>query len=128
MRTPFARVAIALTQADRKVEHHGSMAQIKLEEMDPAVEASKALGFYAKSGLFRCWSRPARKNVYAGWVSVYGFMAEEGSVNFDSARDQVANFRPDNAQWTDEWVPYGVIEPLLFACTGEASGLSPMAE
>jgi hypothetical protein len=128
VRTPFARVAIALTQADRKVEQFGSSAQVRLEAMDPATEASETLGFYARQGLFQALEPAARGLVYAGWVSVYGFIQDEGSVNFDSANDRIAIFRPDDARWTDKWFPFGVIEPFLFACTGEVSSLKQVSE
>ena len=99
--TPFARVVIALTQADRTVEKFGSSAQMKLEEMDPADVASKTLGRYAKNDLFEALGSAASKQVYAGWVSVYGFIPNEGSVNFDSVNDRIAIFRADDASWLD---------------------------
>jgi hypothetical protein len=128
VRTPFSRVAIALTQADRKVEDFGSSAQTMLEEMDPAETASATFGYYAKHGLFQALDPPARDQVYASWVSVYGFIPNEGSVNYDSSHDRIAIFRPDDARWTDDWIPYGVIEPFLFACTGEVIGLKKVQE
>jgi hypothetical protein len=130
VRTPFARVAIALTQADRKVEQCGSSAQKTLEELDPADEATRTLGVHAKAGLFQALGEAAQRNVYAGWVSVYGFIPDEGSVNFDSVNGRIAIFRPDDAKWTDDWVPHCVLEPFLFACTGDAEGLAlkPLAD
>ncbi len=129
VKTPFNRVAIALTQADRKVEEFGSSAQKILEEdLDPADAAAETFGYYATHGLFQALDPPARDLVYASWVSVYGFIPREGSVNYDSTHDRIAIFRPDDARWTDEWIPYGVIEPFLFACTGEVIGLKKVRE
>ena len=130
VRTPFDRIAIALTQADRLVEGFGSSAQTTLEGRDPAREASSTLGYFATHALFQALDPPARKRVYAGWVSVYGFIPKEGSVNYDSTQDRITIFRPDNARWTDDWIPYGVLEPFFFACTGESEvvGLKQVTE
>ena len=126
-KVPFERVVLALTQADRRVEDLGSSALMKLEEQNAAEAAREAIGFFAMSSLFGALEPSARNNVYAGWVSVYGFIPEEGSVNFDSTTDRVAIFQ-ENAKWTDDWHPYGVLEPFLFACTGRHLKLEKVAE
>jgi hypothetical protein len=117
-----------MTQADRKVEQFGSSARLRLEELDPAAEAAETIGFYARSELFQALEPVARKNVYASWVSVYGFIPVEGSVNFDSKNERIAIYRENDAKWTDDWLPYGVIEPFLFACTGATAGLRQLPE
>jgi hypothetical protein len=127
-RTPFERVAIAMTQADRLVVDFGSSAQMELQKRDPAQDATETLGFYAKSALFQALEPVARKNVYAGWVSVYGFIPNEGSVNFQTSANRIEIFRPDDARWLDDWHPLGVIDPFLFACTGQNGNLSQLKE
>lgn len=120
---PFQRVAIVVTQADRLVEDFGSTALSELEQRDASAEASKAMGFFALSGLFQALSPEARERVYAGWASVYGFIPMEGSVNFDSEQNRMAIFKEDDARWTENWFPYGVVAPFVFACTGKTSNL-----
>lgn len=127
-RVPFERVVFAMTQSDKLVEHYGVGALSRLEDMNAATHATDALGRIATGELFEALSPAARAQVYAGWVSVYGFVPSEGSVNFDSANNRIAIFDPDDAGWLDDWVPHGVIEPFLFACTGTPGGLKPVTE
>ena len=64
--------------------------------------------------------------MYAGWTSVYGFIELEGSVNFDATTGQMVIFRDDTAKWVDNWYPYGVVEPFLFACSGRVVKMHPL--
>lgn len=123
---PFERVAIAVTQADRQVEQFGSSALDRLEALDPAQSAAETMGRHARDGLFKALRPQARQMVYAGWTSVYGFIELEGSVNFDATTGQMVIFRDDTAKWVDNWYPYGVVEPFLFACSGRVVKMHPL--
>ena len=125
-RVPFERVVMVMTQADRLVEDLGNGAQIELEQRNAAAAVSDAMGFFARSSLFQSLQPATLSKIYAGWASVYGFCPGEGSVNYDSKADRIAIYRENDAKWTDHWHPYGIVEPFLFACTGEPVNLVPM--
>lgn len=109
------------------MEHHGSSAQAELEALNPADEATKALGAYAKASLFQSLESVAREHVYAGWASVYGFVPGDGSVNFDKHKNRIAVYREMDGKWTDEWFPIGIAEPFIFAATGSCLNIAKVA-
>src|SRR5262249_53440193 len=81
---PFQRVAIMLAQADRLVERQGTNAATALARLDPARHVRQLIGDIALSDLFLRLLPEARSQVYCGWSSVYGFIPEDGAVNFIS--------------------------------------------
>src|SRR5262249_31323472 len=76
-RLPFERVAVVLTKADRLVADAGVNAEAELARLDPVDYARGLLGRFALSDLFTHLDEAARRQVYCGWASVYGFIPND---------------------------------------------------
>lgn len=114
---PFRRVAIVLTKADRYFLEEGPHAQSKAETTSPVERMNEILGDFGRAILLRYLDR-GRVKVACGWASVYGFVPNEGTPNYDPENDRLLVFDPENPQWLNLWRPFRVLDPFVFVATG----------
>ena len=134
---PFDRVAIVLTKADQIVKDEEHNALKTLQGLDPWPYAEKVLGPTALSDLVRYLRPDARPAIYCGWASVYGFVPNDGCVNY-KIEDGVEKLRvysknpngngPANPQFINDWRPFRLLDPFIFVATGRKMNLQPIPE
>ena len=125
------RVAIILTKADVLVGDQGASARAELERMDPWRYAlDSAIGIIPIRHLLQYLRPECHRAVRCGWASVYGFIPEDGAVNVVSTEDgdRLAVYNPHEASWVNQWHPYQVLDPFVFAATGNPMGLKPLPD
>ncbi len=109
------RAIICLTKADKRYYNAGRNARGCADRSDPWDLATKLL---SADGVAALQSIVKPGNVYARWISSYGFLPD-GSANFDPA---TGGFLADDLEPSDAarfWEPYGVLESFMFLADGQ---------
>lgn len=110
------RAIVCLTKADKRYHEAGRNAKGCADRSDPWDLATKLL---TADGVAALQSIVKAGNVYARWISSYGFLPD-GSANFDP---QTGGFLADDLDPSDAarfWEPYGVLEAFMFLADGHA--------
>lgn len=130
-RLPFDRVAVVLTKADQVVSADGYAARERLEAKNVWDQLVSVIGRGSIPNLMRYLKDDARTQVCCGWSSVYGFVPDDGSPNFEIGKDGVgrlAVFEEPDGGFLNKWEPYRVLDPFVYVATGDKMGMTPITE
>ncbi len=122
-RSDIQRAIVCLTKADKRYYETGRNARGCVERSNPWDLATKLLTADGVAALSEV-VKPG--NVYARWISSYGFLPD-GSANFDP---HTGGFLADDLEPSDAaraWEPYGVLESFLFLADGQPRGATRLA-
>jgi hypothetical protein len=123
---PFKRIAVILTKAEKRVSYRRG-ADKDVANLCPAMRLQELLGESLPT-LDNYKQRDVR--IACGWVSTFGFVANEGSPNYDpetkDGRERLRSSQ-DGAPIIDKirlWRPFRLLDPLIYLATGELGTLT----
>ena len=119
---PFDRVAIVLTKCDAHFMNMRRYAEGEAQD-DPW---RRAFDMVTPAGLGVLLSRLKKHTqIGCGWASAYGFIANEGTANFNPHTGGLRTYHPDysDVDRIRSWRPFRVLDPFIFLATGHAAGL-----
>ncbi len=117
-RSNIQRAIVCLTKADKRYYEAGRNARGCAERSNPWDLATKLL---TADGVAALQEIVKPGNVYARWISSYGFLPD-GTANYDP---HTGGFLADDLEPSDAaraWEPYGVLESFLFLADGQPRG------
>jgi hypothetical protein len=112
------------------VEAEHARAVEVIARLDPVRYTREHLGQIALADLFSYLTPSARSCVYCGWASVYGFIPQDGAVNFVHTDEggHLAVYSDTDPGWINKWRPYQVLDPFVYIATGLPAGLRPVPD
>jgi hypothetical protein len=113
----FNRVALVLTKADC-IGPGGPDALARIKDSDPWDRAIKLLGADGLPQLLNYLRPEARRNVYCGWSSVYGFVPNDGSPNFDRESGRMLVWEVRGSDAMHGWRPFRILDPFVYLANG----------